>query len=213
VGEGQAFELSHPMDSAQQVEMRIQPAVADLQIRAQPMQGEVLTGVVMLAEQESLTNDYFVSKKVGHLHLSSQGTVIFPSKTQKDGFLWDLFLNDAIPMEIEIDQGVGQQVLDLQHLELQSVSSNLGIGQLTITLPDQGKFEGDLECAIGEMVIRVPEGAAVKFVLDTAITSVNFPAGFYREGDVIYSDQNTSESEMNTIFVEVSIGSLRIEKY
>jgi hypothetical protein len=52
---------------------------------------------------------------------------------------------------------------------------------------------------------------AVKFVLDTALTSVDFPSSFYREGDVIYSDQNKTEADLNTVFVEVAIGSLRIE--
>ncbi len=211
VGNGQALEISHALDSAEQVEMRIQPAVADLQIQSDPMQDQVLSGVVMLAERETLTDDYFVSKNVGHLNLSSHGTVILPSKTQKDGFLWDLTLNDKTPLKLEIEQGVGQQVLDLQDVNLQSITSNLGVGQLTITLPDQGKFEGDLECGIGEILIRVPEGMAVKFVLDTAITSVNFPSGFYREGDVIYSDHNVSEDKLNTVLVEVAIGSLRIE--
>jgi hypothetical protein len=211
VGNEQALDISHPADSAELVEMRIQPAVAELQIDSEPNQEQVLTGTVKLAEQETLTDDYFVSNKTGHLNLSSQGTVILPSKTKKDGFLWDLSLNDEIPLKLEIEQGVGQQVLDLQDVNLQSLNSNLGVGQLTITLPDQGEFEGDLECSIGELVIRVPENMAVKFVLDTALTSVDFPSSFYREGDVIYSDQNKTEADLNTVFVEVAIGSLRIE--
>ncbi len=211
VGNGQAIEISHDLDSAEQVELRIQPAVADLQIQSEPMPDQVLSGIVMLAEQETLTDDYFVNKKVGHLTLSSHGTVILPSKTQKDGFLWNLSLNDEVPLKLEVEQGVGQQILDLRDINLQNLVTNLGVGQLTITLPDQGEFEGDLECGIGEIIIRVPEDMDVKFVLDTAITSVDFPSGFYREGDVIYSDKNSAEGDLNTILVEVAIGSVRIE--
>ncbi len=212
VSEGQSVNISHPLDIAQQLEVRLQPAVADLQIQAKSMPDQVLTGVINLARPESLLDDYFVSKNVGHLNLASQGTVMLPSKTGNQGFVWDLYLNDEIPLTLEIDQGVGQQIVDLQDLNLQDISSTLGVGQMTISLPDQGKFEGDLECAVGEMIIRVPDGVAVKFVLDTAITAVKLPAGFTREGDVIYSNRGAAESEMSTVLIEVPVGSLRIER-
>lgn len=210
VGEGQVFSLEQKIGKINQGDVKINPAVADLSIDAHEDISQFYAGSISIAEKEQLTDDYFEEDGIGRLYLSSNGTVILPSKSKQDGFLWDIGLTNTIPLTLEIDQGIGQQNLDLESLLIKSFDSDLGIGKMVITLPNTDQFSGTLNCGIGEMIIYVPENVSVEFVLDTAITAIDYPDDFYKNGDVIRSQEAKNGSVENSIYLELPIGALKI---
>ncbi len=210
VGDGVVFDLAYSHETIQNGAIRLDPSVADLNLTGNVSKDEFVSGFVTIAEQEEFVEDYFEEDGTGHLNLSSSGVVVLPSRSYRDGFLWDLALINSIPLSIEIDQGVGQQTLDLDSLVIDSFNSDLGVGKMTVTLPDEKNYSGSLVCGIGEMVVYIPQGSSVEFVLDTAITSINYPSDFIKDGDVIKSSGTKNQSPVNTVYIELPIGTLRI---
>jgi len=67
----------------------------------------------------------------------------------------------------------------------------------------------NLECIIGEMVIKIPEGVDVRIELESGMTGVSLDEGFNREGDVIYST-GAKTNNVNVLSVNLPIGSLKV---
>ena len=85
------------------------------------------------------------------------------------------------------------------------------MGKLEITLPNEGVYNASIDCAIGELVLTVPDGIPVAIELDTAISSLHLPAGFTRDGDWVYSrGADATRNAMSIIHLSNPIGVVRI---
>ncbi len=210
VGIGTSQSIQYDLMNAKQAEIMLKPAISNLEIKGGSMNQQLLQGEVSLAKEEMLRQDYQVVEGVGKLNLSSEGTVVFPSRTTNNGFPWILKINDDLLMNLEVDQGVGQQKLDLSRLNLPDFKINLGVGSMEIILPAEEAFNGKIECGIGEMIVRVPKGISLKIKLDSAISSTEFPDNYSKQGEWIYSPG--AESDVNASMLEISnpIGSIKI---
>ncbi len=114
-------------------------------------------------------------------------------------------------MSLGVDQGVGRQMIDLDGLNLSKFDVSLGVGSATITLPTEEKFDASVECAIGEITINVPTGLSVKIKLDTAISGLDYPSNFVKDGDWLYSPAAVNDSNANILNLSNPIGMVRIQ--
>ena len=64
---------------------------------------------------------------------------------------------------------------------------NIGVGQTTVILPDEGRFRAEIEGAIGEAVVVIPEGMAARIHIDGGLVGRQLPAGYRRRGDIYIS--------------------------
>jgi hypothetical protein len=210
MGNTSSLNINYGLEGAGQAEILAKPAVGSVYMSAADLDEDLINGKISLAKEETLTQEYDVKNGVGNLYLSSEGTVVFFSQTTGNGFPWDLELNDDVPMIMTIDQGIGQQTLNLDGLNLTSFNIKLGIGSARITLPTEEQFEAKIECGIGEVVIIVPENLSVKIKLDSAISGVDFPSDFIREGDWIYSPNAKNNPDSSVLSLNNAIGSVKI---
>lgn len=210
MGASGSTDINYALEGAGQVEILAKPAVGSMYINAADLGDDLIEGKISLAKEETLSQEYNVKNGIGNLELSSEGTVVFFSRTVGNGFPWTLNINENVPLKISIDQGIGEQTLNLTGLNLTEFHINLGIGSVKITLPTEERFDSSVECAIGEVIIKVPENLLVKIKLDSGITAVDYPSNFVREGDWIYSPNAKSNQDSNTLELSNPIGSVRI---
>lgn len=210
VGKGTVNPVDFELGELNQVELVISPAIGNLKIDGKAPDTHLLIGNISLAKEEELRDEFNINGKSGSLKLKSEGTVFFPSRTTTGGFPWLLNLNDNVTMDITINQGVGRQSLDLSKLKITNFEIRLGVGQATIYLPEKEVFDGKITCGIGELVVNIPMDLPIKIKIDSGITSTEYPNGFIKEGDWLYSPNAKTSKEMRVLRLDNPIGSIKI---
>ena len=115
---------------------------------------------------------------------------------------WDVGLTPTIPLNLDIDCGVGENRLDLSELNITRVKLNGGIGENRLLLPAMDSTypvkiksgvgsvkaevaEGasvrlNIEGGVGAVHVRVPANAAVRVTLSTGLGGASLPSHFRR---------------------------------
>lgn len=120
---------------------------------------------------------------------------------QSDENRVDLSLSDQVPLELELETGVGESRIDLSGLQVETVQVNQGVGSLRLAVDESQAFacrEFEVQCGVGEMELRgLANLAPRRFRLKGGIghASVNF------------SGQGTRDIDAQ---VEVGIGQIDI---
>jgi predicted membrane protein len=130
---------------------------------------------------------------------------------------WDVRLNDAVPMDLDVVLGVGTSELRLGSLSLRNLSVRGGAGETTVDL--SGKPSRDLvarvESGVGELRLRVPRDAGVR------ITGVQDGIGDWqaegftkRAGDenAVYNAAYDTAQYKYVIHLLRGVGSIRVEQ-
>ena len=79
----------------------------------------------------------------------------------------------------------------------------MALGQITLTLPDEGDFQARVDGAIGQIVIVIPAGMEARVCLDTALVSKQLPAE-YQYRDQVYTSPGYASAE-NRVDLQVSL--------
>ncbi|MCA9958235.1 MAG: hypothetical protein KC413_18030 [Anaerolineales bacterium] len=125
-------------------------------------------------------------------------------------YTWNLSLSNEVPLNLDIDLGVGESNIDLAGLNLTELDVTTGVGQSTIDLSgdwDEG-FDVRIKGGVGDTTIILPREVGVFVELNTGIADVEV-FGLVREGDN-YRNDVYDQSDV-TINVEVDGGIGQIE--
>lgn len=204
--------VAYPLDAkAVSAEVVIKPGVGSLTLGALDGGENLLEGTLYLQRGERYNEDYNTSGSVSRLTLDRGNVNIFiPSfGGQKTG--WQLKLNNALPVDLSVDMGVGDLFLDLRQFHLlKALQVNMGIGRTDIYLPAQN-LTANFDGGIGQAIIHVPKGVAVRIVADTGIGAFNPPSSYRQVDDGEYLSPNAeSASIVLTLKLDQGIGSLDI---
>jgi hypothetical protein len=124
---------------------------------------------------------------------------------------WNLKLNKAVLYDLESTMGAGSSEFDLQGLQLDRLSTSTGVGKLVVTLPDTGSETVDTNMAVGQVIFYVPQDAAVKFQMDNALVLPAYPADFMKSGNVVFSPEAATATEVQVIRVNSAVGLVSIQ--
>lgn len=73
---------------------------------------------------------------------------------------WDLRLARDVPLQLELQCGVGDAQLDLSRLSVETIKLETGVGKASLTLPEQGKpVAAAIRAGVGLTEVRLPAGA------------------------------------------------------
>ncbi len=180
--------------------------VGRLEIHDGADSNNLIDGSIAVTNLENIETDYTIKDKIGYFLLSSEG-VSFPAPfgINSQAAIWDLAIASKVPIALSSKLITGQQFVNLSGLTLDEFTSETALGSLTITLSDQLGLDGSGKVAIGELLIRVPEGLPIVIEVDTGISAVHFDNEFIREDDTIYSKIGKTASDPVNLKVEVPI--------
>jgi hypothetical protein len=132
------------------------------------------------------------------------GTSFLAGLIREDGenLYWNIGLNPNIPLQLDINSGIGEGSFDLSNLQLTGLSINGGLGQTSLQLPsvelpydvDINNGAGELNVSIaekaalnlhikggvGNVTIDVPDDASVRIEGSSGIGNVEVPSSFQR---------------------------------
>jgi N-terminal domain of toast_rack, DUF2154 len=101
---------------------------------------------------------------------ASRGDVIISQPANSGSFVrgavytWDLKLNDAVAMEVEVNVGGGEANLDLGRMNLRRVDVKIGAGELKMDLRGEPKRDYDVQIqgGVGQATVYLPRDAGIK---------------------------------------------------
>ena len=226
-------DIEQPLDGAKSAKVRIDSSVGELRVEALDNSDNLIEGTIYSIERETILESY---KKTGsmidyYLHSDwKPGSVNINDRNQR--LSWDLALTNAIPLDLNISLGVGESELDLSELQVSELDLNIGVGatdielpvgeyaarvdggvgQTTITLPDEGQITLSVDGGIGEIVIYLPENMAARIKVDRGIAGLSVPSGFDKNDDTYTSPNFDSADNWVEIDVNQGIGNIAIRE-
>ncbi|MFN2290260.1 MAG: LiaI-LiaF-like domain-containing protein [Anaerolineae bacterium] len=204
-------QIRQPLGEATRAQVIIDPGVGVLQVEALPEAANLVEGEVHLTSGERIEQDFSVIGGQATYELRTAERSFGPFNwSWSDRRVWDLGFSPRPTLALEADLGAGEAILDLTSLTVSNLRVDVGLGRLEITLPAEGQLEGNLEGAIGQTLIIVPQGMAVRIQADTGLAGRDIPAGWQQDGDVISSPGYDTAENRTELQVGQAIGLLEV---
>jgi hypothetical protein len=154
---------------------------------------------------------YEVKDGLGRLTVEQPSSVVgaaWPSNVRYD---WNLKLNDKVPMDMEIEMGVGKIDLDLRGLNLRRLKLDAGVGEGRVDVSRVTRdLDANIEAGIGKLKLLLPADVGVRVETDGGIGHVEVK-GLKRDGDAWVNDLWGKPGTSVRVSVEGGIGEVDIE--
>ena len=162
-------------------------------------------------EEWAPTIDYSVKNGKGHLFITqpnAEGKSV-PDDARNE---WELSLSEEVPLELNIDMGVGNAQLDLSDLRLTDLSVDQGVGNVKINLVgvQPGDLRASVDGGIGEIAVVVPSSIGVRVEADTGIGSFN-THGLKKRGDAFVNGAYGEAESTISLSIDAGIGKVTVE--
>jgi len=119
---------------------------------------------------------------------------------------WELEITPELPIDLSVDNSVGEMRLDLYDLELDSLYINQGVGRMVVNLPGDVSEDVTIKQGVGVIEVEIPEDVRILVDAQNGLTRVDFPADFELD-DGFYSSPGASETNADLlIVVEQGVG-------
>ncbi len=153
--------------------------------------------------------DYHVSGGKGFLSLRQRrsGFINFGNSRNE----WDVKLSSAIPADLDISLGAGENILDLEDLDVRSLKVDMGVGEMRLDLRGRRSQNLDVNISggVGSATIHLPRDAGVRARVNGGIGSVE--ASEFSKSGHIYTNEAYGKSPVTIdIDVDAGIGSIRL---
>jgi hypothetical protein len=103
-------------------------------------------------------------------------------------------------------------IVDLTGTKVENLKTDMGVGQATITVPEGLDFKGDINGAVGELIVIIPKGAQVTITTNNALVSVQLPGGYVRNGNLIHSSSAGSGGKQINLTIDLAVGAVFIRE-
>ena len=202
--------VTFPQDGARTAVVKIGLSTGELRLGDGAASANVLDGKIQNPRGEEIRQGNVREGDTLYTTLAVRegATNIFPSSRNN---IWDLHLNQELPMNLAVSTGVGESTLDLRRLTLTGLDLDIGIGTTTVMLPRQGTFTGEISGGIGRTVIQVPADLAVRLKISTGIGGKSVPGSFRQEGDNYSSPAYVAAGGGVKLDVSGGIGAIQVE--
>lgn len=202
------FEQS--LDKATSSSLSMSVTVGEINLSGGAAANQLIAGTAGVAREIDLDVNYRrPSAGESSLDLKGNATSYFPISA--GSYPWNLRVNSNIPVAVTLEQAVGIQTLDLESTRVENFNSELAVGTIMVTLPENGDFTGKIECAVGQVIIRIPKGSNVIIQTDTAVVPVSIPQTYHRSGDTI--EYLAGSGNKIVLDLNIAVGNLVIEEY
>ena len=123
---------------------------------------------------------------------------------------WDLKLNRQVPLELNTQLIMGEQKVNLSGVQVLNHENETIFGESVLILPAEGDFDVSMRVVFGEIKVYVLENTPLRVNLDTAFTSIHYPADYERQEDEILSPAAETADDVIDLFINVPFGSVTI---
>lgn len=208
-------DLQYPLQGAKTLYANISATAGEVNISGGAESDNAVEAIITRSVNEEIDDAYTVKDDKGYFDLENKGLfVLYPAlQSPSAKTAWEVYFNEETPLVLESELIAGEQRLDLNDLQVKRFNIKTIFGRTTLVLPRKDSFDGDAEVIFGELLVYVPEDAAVCIYADTGITGIDLPDGYIREDDLILSPSAEEGDGCMELNLNQPIGSLRIATY
>jgi hypothetical protein len=150
---------------------------------------------------------YKVEDGRGRLSVEQPSRVVgatWPGNVKYD---WGLKLNSGVPMELEINMGVGKSEVDLRGLNLRRLDLEAGVGEGSVDLsgPRPSNLDATIKAGVGKLSLVLPTDVGVRVKAQAGLGHVDAD-GLKADGDAWVNDVWGKTKTSVRIEVEGGIG-------
>ncbi len=204
-------EISQSLEGATRAEVSLNFGAGSLRARALPESGDILLdGIIRPRGREGIERNFSMRDGTAILVLRSSEPSFGPILGGAGGPTWDLALNRQVPIDLQAEAGAGEVELNLSELQVSNLRVTMGLGQTTVILPAEGRFQAVIEGAIGQTTIIIPRDMAARIQADTGIASRQVPESYQHQGDLYTSSDYEGADNRVDLVVSQAIGNLVI---
>ena len=211
----ETHEMQYALDDAETIHADLSATAGELTILGGAEQDNAVETVISKSANEEIRETYSVQGDKGYFDLDNEGLfILYPAfQGASTKSVWEVSFNEDIPLVLNSQLIAGDQRFNLNELTVQRFNVRTLFGRMTVVMPRDGSFIGDAGVIFGELLVFVPEDAAVCLYADTGLTSVDLPDGYIREDDLILSPNADVNENCMELTLSQAIGRLRIASY
>jgi hypothetical protein len=124
---------------------------------------------------------------------------------------WELDLNQELPAGLVINNGVGELILEISGMQLDSLAANQGVGRMVVALPQSSGDQVFIKQGVGYILVQIPSGVKIAVDAQNGLSKVDFPAGFELESGYYVTPGATKDNAELLITVEQGVGLIEFE--
>ena len=213
-GELHSQEINQPLDGVTNAKIDVDFGVGQLEIGKTSSEDMLVDGVIELTDSEVLDHEHRTASGTAYVLIASHGQQFYPSWWFTDGQSpkreWKLYLTEKIPIELDVDAGVGKTELDLRQLKLDALDVDCGVGEMVVYLPSEEQYTAYIDGGVGQLKIYVPEDLAVRIVVDSGLGNTSVVGDYNQSGNTYTSASYGEGSETSNIYVNGGVGNISI---
>jgi hypothetical protein len=151
---------------------------------------------------------YEVSGGRGTLSVRQHGNHTIGSNNKNE---WDLRLNEDVPMDLTVNMGAGQSILDLGNVSLHSLDVEMGVGELKLSLTGHPRNNMDVRVngGVGEATVRLPRRARLEVEAHGGIGEITTSGLTKRDGLWVNEPSGEADATMH-VSVNGGIGGMHL---
>ena len=210
-GSAEPHDVRIGLQGADRAEVSLDLGVTQLTLASSPSVFEVVAGTVTPSRSERFEQSSERRGDVLEVDLrsrNSRGWFGFGFGGGFGGGSWDLMLSERVPIDLDVDSGVGESFLDLRGVRLTAFDLDAGVGSVVVVLPE-GNYAASIDGGVGSVTLRLPQGIAAMVRVDTGLGGVNADGGYVRSGDT-YTTPNYAGSGLR-VNISAGVGQVRLE--
>ncbi len=151
---------------------------------------------------------YSSAAKRGTLRIEQPASKGGPGNFKYD---WDVRLNREVGIDLDVNFGAGQAVLDLGTLDMRSVDIKMGVGELKLDLRGrpQHDYSVKIRGGVGEATVRLPQDFGVLAEAHGGIGDVS-AHGLRREGGRYFNEAYGHSKATIHLDIQGGVGSVKL---
>jgi hypothetical protein len=154
---------------------------------------------------------YEVKEGFGRLTIEQPATVVGATWPSNVRYEWNLRLSDKVPMDLDVEMGVGKMDIDTRGINLRHLKVHAGVGEGRIDLSGTTTdLTADVEAGIGKLKLLLPTDVGVRVEAEGGIGHVQ-AKGLTSDGEAWTSDAWGKSKVSILVKVEGGIGEVEIE--
>jgi hypothetical protein len=204
--------VSQTLNGVTQAEIVIEPGVGSLNIDKLSDSNDLIAGTISTSEAFRLDETYSREEGTATYSLKTTGNAQYIPVYSGGTWTWNLGLTPELPMSLDLNLGAGFADLNLSDLEISNLKSVLGVGMMSIVLPDEGDFIAKIDGAVGKVDVMVPEGLEVRIRSELGLATLRVPPSYLDLGEIYTSpgfDRSENQVELD---IEMGIGVVTIQE-
>ena len=208
----EAEEASIPLGGARRARIDLEHGLGRLHISAASPTAELVSGTFVGGVDYRVTSDGDRVRVRLRPPRDLWPSLLMPWIGSGKGLRWNVLLNQETELYLDISGGLNSNTIDLSELQVRELRLKGGLSSTELVLPaSAGESRVHVDCGLGSMRIRVPEGVAVRIQASSGLGSVSvdrsrFPGS---EGRFQSPGYDTAENRVD-LRVQSGLGSLNI---